>query len=194
MANVKHVGKSSNGQKIVVLYRTVPDEDHNCLVTETGRLPPNYHDRLMELVESEEGQQSLELADLLSRRFFADGENVLGTLHKKGFIKKVSTSSIMLTPNSKTSVPLNEVNALLLNKPSTPAKSVSESFKENGKPEQAPSTSALNNSSLAQSFISQAERYEKEAQALRKQAADLLNTTNDNDKPKPRRIRRTKTG
>lgn len=116
MANVKHVGKMNTGQRVVVLFKTVPNETHNCLVTETAALPRDYHDRIMELVESEEGQQSADLADLLSRRFFSDGNNILSMLHTKGFIKKVNTKNVLLTPNVSTSVPLSEVNQYLLNK------------------------------------------------------------------------------
>jgi hypothetical protein len=121
MANVKHVGKTKGGDKVVILWRTVPNDAHNCLVTETSRLPGSYHDRLMELVESDEGQQSAELSDLLSRRFFADGQNVLNTLHGNGYIKKLATSDVFLTPNSKTSVLLSEVNEFLLKDKIKPA-------------------------------------------------------------------------
>lgn len=116
MANVKHVGKMNSGQRVVILFKTVPNETHNCLVTETAALPRDYHDRIMELVESDEGQQSADLADLLSRRFFSDGNNILSMLHTKGFIKKVNTKNVLLTPNVSTSVPLSEVNQFLLHK------------------------------------------------------------------------------
>ncbi len=114
MANEKHVGKTKDGARCVVLWRTVPNEIDSCLITETNRLPGGYHDRLMELVESDEGQQSDELSDLLSRRFFADGTNVLNTLHGGGYIRKLRTTDVFLTPNSKTSVLLQEVNAYLM--------------------------------------------------------------------------------
>lgn len=114
MLNMKHVAKTRDGARCVVLWRTVPNDPENCLITETNRLPGGYHDRLMELVESDEGQQSNELSDLLSRRFFADGTNVLNTLHGGGYIRKVATRDVFLTPNTKTSVPLSEVNGYLL--------------------------------------------------------------------------------
>jgi hypothetical protein len=121
MANVKHVGKTRDGSKVIVLWRTVPNETHSCLVAETAKLPGNYHDRLMELVESDEGQQAPELSDLLSRRFFADGSNVLNTLHGNGYIKKVPTNDVFLTPNAKTSVTLSEVNEFLMKDKIKPA-------------------------------------------------------------------------
>lgn len=168
MLNLKHVGKLKNGSKVVVLFRTVPNEDNNCLVTETGSLPSLYHDRLMELVESEEGQQSNDLADLLNRRFFADGNNILATLHNQGFIKKVNTSNVYLTPNSKSSVPLSEVNEILSGKnkndPST--KNIIEKASK--------AESALDDVALANSLLAQAKSYEKEAARLREQAKGLM--------------------
>lgn len=179
MANVKHVGKMKTGQKVIILFKTVPNETHNCLVTETSRLPSPYHDRLMELVESDEGQQSAELADLLSRRFFADGENILSILHSRGYIKKVNTTNVLLTPNSKTAVPLSDVNEHLLHSGGGETKSVTDAFKGSATDDGsvAPESRKLDvmpNADLAQSLISQAERYEKEAQALRKQAEEMM--------------------
>lgn len=179
MPNVKHVGKMKTGQKVVVLFRTVPDETHNCLVTETARLPSAYHDRLMELVESDEGQQSSELADLLSRRFFADGENVLSTLHSRGYIKKVNTANVLLTPNSKTAVALSDVNEHLLKTGSNEAKNITAAFKGSATDDGSVVENkpvALDTSDLAHSLLLQAERYEKEAQDLRKQAEELMPT------------------
>lgn len=169
--SLKHVGKLKNGSKVVVLFRTVPNEDHNCLITETASLPSLYHDRLMELVESDEGQQSNELSDLLSRRFFADGSNVLGTLHNQGFIKKVSTENVLLTPNSKTSVPLVEVNKILQGEAKNSL--TKENIASNAEPVVV-ENSVLHNEDLAKSLLAQAENYEKEAVKLREQAEKLM--------------------
>jgi hypothetical protein len=43
----------------------------------------------------------------------ADGENTLGSLHKGGYLKKVQTKQVILTPNAKTSVRLDELNDIL---------------------------------------------------------------------------------
>ena len=132
------------------------------------------------------GQQAAELADLLSRRFFPDGENVLNSLHRKGFIRKMATKNVILTPNSQTAVPLNEVNEILSTQAN--AKSATSSVQqivESAKraPEAKPSTAAklaapadgvLDDAAIARSLLAQAESYEKEAASLRAQAAALV--------------------
>jgi len=176
MANMKHVGKLTSGQKVVVLFRTVPNETQNCLITETAALPSGYHDRLMELVESEEGQQSGELADLLQRRFFADGNNVLNTLHTRGFIKKVSTRNVLLTPNSQTNVPLNEVNDIIANGGKKPADVVTTNTVPSESPVTLPPTAGqvvVDNVAMAKSLLEQAAVHEAEAARLRKNAQEL---------------------
>jgi len=182
MANMKHVGKLSTGQKVVILFKTVPNETQNCLVTETQVLPSNYHDRLMELVESDEGQQSSELADLLSRRFFADGGNVLNTLHARGFIKKVNTKNVLLTPNNQTSVPLNEVNDILAAGNKKPVDVVSNSPVTSEAPISLPPVAGqlvVDNAAMAKSLLEQAAVHDAEAARLRKNAQELSpNVTN----------------
>jgi len=187
MANVKHVGKMNSGQKVVVLFKTVPNETHNCLVTETANLPRAYHDRIMELVESDEGQQSADLADLLGRRFFSDGNNILNVLHSKGFIKKVNTKNVLLTPNVSTSVPLNEVNQILLNKTDVKkvdADMLSKPFYGNLVSDElaaivsTPVVPAAANDNV---LLMQAEFHEREAARLRQLAASTATTTTVTD-------------
>jgi hypothetical protein len=43
----------------------------------------------------------------------ADGRNALEVLHKEGFIKKVPTSQVLITPTAKSSVRLDELNDIL---------------------------------------------------------------------------------
>ena len=52
----KHVGELvDGGAKVVIMYRTVPDEPNNCLVVGTKFLPDLYHNSLMKAVESDGG-------------------------------------------------------------------------------------------------------------------------------------------
>lgn len=111
---MKHVGKmKNNSARVAVLFRTVPNEPDNALVVGTNGLPDAYHDALMSVIESEAGQQANELADILATRRFPDGEVMLNWLHSRAHIKKVPTSLVLMTPNTQTQLPLNELNKLI---------------------------------------------------------------------------------
>jgi hypothetical protein len=109
---IKHVGKH-NSKKIVLLWRRVPNEGHMALVAYSDTLPRMIHDELMKALESPIGQNAKELSDVLFRTVMADGRNALEVLHKEGFIKKVPTSQILITPTAKSSVRLDELNDIL---------------------------------------------------------------------------------
>ena len=109
---IKHVGKHNN-KKIVLLWRRVPNEAHMCLVAYSDTLPRMIHDELMRVLESPVGQNSKDLSDVLFRTVMGDGRNALEVLHKEGFIKKIPTSQVLITPTAKSSVRLDELNSIL---------------------------------------------------------------------------------
>lgn len=109
---IKHVGKHNN-KKVVILFRTVPNEEHMCLVLYPETLPRHIHDDVMSALESEAGQQAKEFSDYLFRVTLQDGNNALATLHKEGMIKKVPTNQVIVTPNAKSTVRLDELNEIL---------------------------------------------------------------------------------
>ncbi len=110
----KHIGELADESKakVVILYRTVPEEPNNCLVVGTKFLPDMYHNALMKAVESEGGQQANELADFISRQTFPDGTNMLEMLHNDNYIKKFKTNEIIVTfgntPDGR--IALNKLN------------------------------------------------------------------------------------
>lgn len=111
---MKHVGKmKNNAARVAVVYRTLPGESSNALVVGTNGLPDAYHDALMSVIESEAGQQANELADILATRRFPDGDVMLSWLHARGQLKKVPTNLVLMTPNSQTQIPLNELNQMI---------------------------------------------------------------------------------
>ena len=111
---MKHIGKmKNNGAKIVIAYRTLPGDPHSALVVGTQQLMDAYHDALMSLVESDMGQQADELADVMAVRRFPDGTNMLHYVHTNGYLKKVPTSEVLITPDTKSTVPLNELNNII---------------------------------------------------------------------------------
>lgn len=109
---IKHVGKHNN-KKIVLLWRKVPGEDHMSLLLYSDTLPRLIHDEVMKQLESPIGQNAKEFSDVLFRTVMPDGRNALEVLHKEGFIKKVPTSQVLVTPTTKSSVRLDELNNIL---------------------------------------------------------------------------------
>lgn len=109
---IKHVGRH-NQRKVAIVYRQVPDEDHMCLVVYTDSLPMMIHDEAMKVLESEVGQNAKELADALFRHIMPDGNNCLTTIHRAGFLKKVPCNQVIVTPDAKNTVRLDELNKIL---------------------------------------------------------------------------------
>src|SRR6056300_1350387 len=98
MANImKHVG--THGQKpCVVVFREVPNEPDHCLIVETQTLEDQKHDDLMNVVQSLEAQESNNISEVLSRRQFPDGSNILNDLHFTKKLVKVASNLVFLTP------------------------------------------------------------------------------------------------
>ena len=112
MSFLRHVGKHGD-RKVAVVFREVPGEPHMALVTYTDLLNRHIHDPMMQCIESTIGQQSENLADALNRTHTADGKYILQVLHSQGLIKKVQTSQVVMTPNSTTTIRLDELNKIL---------------------------------------------------------------------------------
>lgn len=109
---LKHIGKH-NDKKIVLAFRQIPGEEHMCLVLYSDMLPSMVHDEVMKVLESPVGQNSKELADAMHRHTMSDGRNCLEVIHKSGYMKKVPTNQVIITPNAKSSVRLDELNSIL---------------------------------------------------------------------------------
>ena len=200
---MKHVGKmKNNAARVGVAYRTLPGDSKSALVFGTNGLPDSHHDALMSVIQSPEGQQANELADILATRRFPDGSVMLAYLHNNGHLKKVSTELVLMTPAAQTTIPLNELNQLIAQQKGI---SVDElAVKEEGakttpqKTETIPEPSSLENKKLveeapfhpgyegavietpkietpvtASDLRSMADKLFKEAQALRRKADEL---------------------
>jgi len=109
---IKHLGKQ-NDRKVIVVFREVPEESHMALVLYPEILPMKFQDSVMKVLESVEGQQAETLGDVMFRNLLPDGRPMLQTLHKEGMIKKVQTSQIVMTPNPRSAVRLDELNTIL---------------------------------------------------------------------------------
>ena len=112
MAFIKHVGRMGD-RKLCVLFRQVPGEDHMCLIIHPEVLPAHWQDAIQRVIESDIGQQADELANALHRSLLPDGRPVLETLHNERMIKKVRTADVIMTPNTNSSIRLDELNKML---------------------------------------------------------------------------------
>lgn len=111
MSNItKHVGKV--GEKpCIVVFRELPNDPDHCVVIESSGLTDQQHDALMSVVTSAEAQQSNDLSEVLHRRSFPDGSNMLSSLHLTGRMTRKPVSMVFLTPRPSQHIPLADVNA-----------------------------------------------------------------------------------
>ena len=197
---MKHVGKmKNNGAKIVIVYRTIPGDARSALVIGTQALMDSYHDALMSLVESDTGQQANELADVLSVRRFPDGSNMLEYVHVKGLLKKVPTNGVIVTPDNKTSIPLDELNNIIAEQKGVKLEDLSikdgvnatiPTLAEDAKPASAEVVVDEPAEIIVEQKLSPAELRSK-ADALYKEAAKLRKEADDAEPPKSKKLAKT---
>ncbi len=176
---MKHVGKmKNNSARVAVAYRTLPGDPNSALVVGVHGLGDSYHDYLMNLIESDSGQQANELADILAARRFADGSIMLEYLHVNGHLRKVPTSSVLMTPDSQTMMPLDKLNELIAQQKGVSVEDLAVSDgspKQESKPKEtkAAVVETKEEPKTATEMRSRADKLFKEAQALRKKADEL---------------------
>src|SRR6056300_1709562 len=193
MPDFKHVGRlTTNNSKLIVAYKTIPNDPNNALVVHTESLDADMHDSLMKLVESASGQESVELADAMARTRIPDGRIMLAAFHTTGKLTKVPTNIVEMTPNNKTAVLLSDVNQAiadargitieelsLANATSMTEKTETQEQPMSTLPSDEPvatSEQVLDDEQLASSYRSQADAMFKEAKKLREMAEELVPT------------------
>jgi len=200
MANpVKHVGRIKNtGVKVITVFRTLPGESDSALVIQVNQLKDEYHDAIMQLLETDQAQEAFEFGEMLFIRHFPDGRPMLSALQQDGRLQKVSTSDVLMTPTVNASVPLDQLNVLIAEQKNcavdelcnfvSGAQANAQAKKaQEDKKNSAPTTEAvsapvraqaapdavLTDTDIAKSYRSQADSMYKEAARLRKEADAL---------------------
>jgi hypothetical protein len=113
MSFFKHVGMANN-KKVIIIQRSLGgDEAHMAAILYSDILPTRYHDDVMAVLESTEGQQAYEFKDILQRRMASNGENMLQALSSENYIKRVPQNAVIVKPNSKSSIRLDELVKIL---------------------------------------------------------------------------------
>lgn len=161
----RHVGSIDNtGARIFLVFRKIPDDDSHCLVIMADALPDQYSDNLNGLVYSREAQNTVELSEVLHRHQFADGSNVLATVHEKGFLKRIPIENVQMMPLPDRLIPLSTINAEI---DGTEPQVVATS-------EVAEATENVDDSAARVSnMLAQANDLETQARALREQAYQI---------------------
>lgn len=188
MSFMRHVGKVGD-RKVAVIFREVPGEPHMCLLVYTEILNAHLHDSLMRCVESDIGQNSEHLADALNRSYTVDGKVILQVLHSEGLLKKMQTSQVVMTPQPNTKIKLEELNKILdeMAMGEAAVKRLAELDASSGLQDPADvarrmrknnttntaTQGALDDSTLAQQRLEQAEKMEREAKGLLAEAKRL---------------------
>jgi len=199
MANpVKHIGRIKNtGVKIITVFRTLPGESDSALVIQVNQLKDEYHDAIMQMLETDQAQEAFEFGEMLFIRHFPDGRPMLSALQQDGRLQKVSTSNVLMTPTVNAAVQLDQLNVLIAEQKNcavdelcnfvsgaqanaqakTNAAKKKESVTEVAAPvverAQAASDAVLTDLDIAKSYRSQADAMYKEAARLRKEADAL---------------------
>ena len=203
---LKHVGRiKATGKRCIVAFRTLPGDAYNCLIVATEGLDDQYHNAIINLVESPAGQQSYEFAEAMDRTQFPDGSRMLPSLHAKGKLIKIGTDQIEMIPAPGVSVLLSELNQIIAEQRGIPVDELSikpdhaeqarAEVKQLAKVKEMPvddvsrTTSASVNSTelpppvmgntpeeQAKFYRSQADKLAKEAAAMRRKAEELAPT------------------
>ncbi len=191
----KHIGRLKNtGTKVLVVFRTLPGESNSALILPVNQLSDSYHDALMQLVETDQAQESFELGEIMFIRHFPDGRPMLTAMQQDGRLQKISTDMVHMTPTINAAIPLDQLNVLIAEQrncavddlctfvkggsANTVPNSNSEATKESVDTTepvraQAAQNAVLTDVDIAKSYRSQADAMYKEAARLRKEADAL---------------------
>ncbi len=183
----KHVGEH-NGKKVVIIEKSIPGEPHMCAVVYSTNIPSKFHDDIMKLLESPEGQSEREFGLILNRRQSSDGRNLLQAIAQEGYLKKAPTNQVIVKPNTASAIRLDELNSLLkmAGEGETAIAKLEQLERESGLkdtrknpdarkqiPNATPTVDVMDDTVLAANYVSQATRMKAEAQSLLAEAQRL---------------------
>lgn len=185
---LRHTGILNNtGKNIIVVFMSLPDEPDSALVIDTDALPDAFNESLRRIVESVDGQNAENLADILARRMSPDGSNItlLQKFHQSGRLQKVNVDLVTMTPRRGINWPLRDIlNAMRQEENNTPAdlsdldpetraQVISEMGKFNVHQSNMEGTTASGQKSEAANLLEMAKLLEADANAKRQQAYRL---------------------
>lgn len=182
---IRHTGVLNNtGKNVVVAFMSLPEDQEHALVIDTDALPDAFNEALRKIVESVDGQNAQNLADILARRIAPDGSNMtmLQKLHSAGRLQKVNVDLVTMTPRKGLNWPLRQVLEAMKQQeqttpadlndldPETRAAVISEMGKFNVHARNMEGTTAEGQKAEAASLLRMAELLEADAISKREQA------------------------
>lgn len=170
MSLKKHVGRLKNtDRRCVVVMTSIPGREDHALIVDTDALPDRFHDTLMHVVDSHEGQQVMELHTLLSRRIVPDfGVDILNALHNANALTAQPVDNIIMFPQPHSPVPLSMIVEMLKNNADN--KVVSQTDLENRHLENQKVDASEQEIATARNLLLQANDLQAEADKKREQA------------------------
>ena len=169
----KHVGRIRNtDRRCAVVFMQIPGNEENALIVDTDALPDRFHDALMDIIDSTEGQQTPHLHTLLARRILPDlGLDMMTALHTYGYLRPVNIDNIVMYPAPNAPCPLRTI-VDFMNGEDAP-KEVHQEL-ENRVLENQKTDSQQAQIDIAENILRQAQDLEDEANRKREQAYRLV--------------------
>lgn len=196
---IRHTGVLTNtGKNVVVAFMSLPEDPDYALVIDTDALPDSFNEALRKIVESVDGQNAQNLAEVLARRISPDGSNLtmLQKLHQAGRLTKVPVDIVNMTPRKGLNWPLRQIlEAMKQQQPETPtdlndldpetrAQVISEMGKFNVHATNMEGTTAEGQKAEAANLLRMAQLLEADATAKREQAYKIDPSLKPKAKPK----------
>jgi hypothetical protein len=114
MKSLKHIGRMKDtNSRVLVVFRTLPGESDHALVLPVAALTSDLHDDIMKLVETPQAQDSFEFGEIMFIRTFSNGERMLQACQKDNLLRKVATTDVIMTPNTRDQVVLSDLNVYI---------------------------------------------------------------------------------
>lgn len=162
----KHHGiLEKTSTKIIVVFRTIPNDADYSLVVQLDELPTEWRDALVHAADSVEGQNTTDLYTVLEHKKLYTGAGLLPSLHTNGYLRKIPVKKIIMTPIKGHMVPLSVINSAIDKRVGTGENEVEVAInKEVAKDAKA----------IADQLLLEASELEKLAQEKRAQAKEMM--------------------
>ena len=111
MSRMRHIGQTlSTGSRVIIVTSQIPGRADRALVLQPETLPDSLRSTLNSLVQTPEGQSSLDFGQFLDRRKVEGYDmSLLMLLHKEGRLVPMPIDNIVLTPSAGEAFPMREI-------------------------------------------------------------------------------------